>query len=383
MALVFNHIKGEPQTHAFIIGVGGYPFLSGGVQEKAQTVSKIGILKQLTSPPKSALAFRDGLLDLENQPDIHLDKPLGSIELLISPSPDDPTPGAAGEVFQPAAFSDITNAYNDWKARCETHEGNIAIFFFSGHGVEKMQHYLLAEDFGENPNNPWLGSFNFDETRRAFHSCKAKTQCFFVDSCRQITAAMLQNNLMGVPSLEIPNFNVPDCQHDLVMKAAAHNATAHGPKKQPSYFTQAVLKAFEGYIADKKGTDSKWIIRTKDIANNIYDLLDIIKPGQGFKQRCTNHFIVPGNFIHMDTAPIARLSVSCNPKAAIPLAELSCKDLMNSNTQTRAIAEAIPWELDVKAGIYELSARFQNQEFTDCKIPEKVTPLDNLKILNC
>lgn len=383
MALVFDNIKAEPQTHAFIIGVGGYPFLSGGAQEKAQIANQIGILKQLTSPPKSALAFRDGLLNLENKPDIHFDKPLGSIELLVSPSPDDPDPGNVGEVYQPATINNIMNAYNDWKVRCDTHAGNIAIFFFSGHGVEKMQHFLLAEDFGDNPNNPWLGSFNFDETRRAFHGCKAITQCFFVDSCRQITAAMLQSNLMTVPALEIPNFNIPDCHHDLVMKAAAHNVTAHGQKKKPSYFTQAVLKAFEGYIADKKGTDTKWMIRTKDIANNIYDLLDIVKPGQGFKQRCTNHFIAPGKFIHMDSAPMARLSVSCEPEAAIPAAELSCKDLMNSNTQTRAIAESTPWELDVKAGIYELSASFPNQDFTDCRIPEKVTPLDNLKILNC
>ena len=51
------------------------------------------ILKQLTSPPKSALAFRDGLLAIENNPNVYHSKPLGSIELLISPSPDDPEPG--------------------------------------------------------------------------------------------------------------------------------------------------------------------------------------------------------------------------------------------------------------------------------------------------
>ncbi|WP_299887073.1 caspase family protein [uncultured Lacinutrix sp.] len=381
MALIFDNINNtNPQVHVFIIGVGGYKFLSGGNQERAQSFNQIGVLKQLTSPPKSALEFRDAILEINSHTGVHFQQPLGSVELLISPAPQDPNPGKNGEVFEPATINNIRTAYNNWKTRCDTHEDNVAIFFYCGHGVEKMDHYLLAEDFGENPGLPWLGSFAFDKTRRAFHSCRAKTQCFFIDSCREVTGTMLNFDLPDIP-LDIPNFNVSDCQHDLTIKSSAHNERAHGPKKKPSYFTQALLKAFKGYAANKQ--DGDWLVKTADVASRIHDILGIVKPGQEQRQRFINNLGTPITLLKHDTAPLAHLSISCNPKEAIAKAAFRCTNLNNNTTETRQEPKPEPWKLDVQAGVYELSANFQDNGFNNCNEFVPVIPPITQKSLDC
>ena len=381
MALTFNNIdSNSPQTHVLIIGVGGYTFLAGGTEQKAQSLRQIGILNQLTSPPKSAIEFRKTLLEIDKHADIHLQKPLGSIEFLLSPSPTDPNPGEPNENFEPATIDNISEAYNTWKTRCDSHEDNVAIFFYCGHGVEKMDHYLLAEDFGKNPNNPWLGSFAFDKTRRAFHNCKAKTQCFFVDSCREVTSNMLNFDLPDIP-LDVPNFNTSDCQYDLTIKSSAHNESAHGPKKKPSYFTQALLKTFNGYAANKNGSD--WLVKTADIASRIHEVLGIVKPGQEQRQRFINNLGTPIVLFKHDKPPFARLSISCNPNEAISKATFRCKNLNSNSIETRPIPEPEAWQLDIQAGVYELSASFKNNEFNNCNTVLPVIPPITQEILDC
>jgi hypothetical protein len=46
----FKTGRADPDTHALVIGVGGYPYLSGGARERDQTIEAIGFLRQLTSP---------------------------------------------------------------------------------------------------------------------------------------------------------------------------------------------------------------------------------------------------------------------------------------------------------------------------------------------
>lgn len=190
MALIFPDNRGNsPSTHVLIIGVGGYRHLQGGTTPSQEVVDKVGVLGQLTSPPCSVIAFAQHLLSSHAD----LRSPLGSIDLLISPTPNDSQPFPVGINVGPATLNDIQTSYGVWRKRCNRHKDNIAIFYFCGHGLEKEEQFLLAEDFGANPNNPWLGAFSFTSTRLAFHGCLAETQCFFIDACRNITSAMLKS----------------------------------------------------------------------------------------------------------------------------------------------------------------------------------------------
>lgn len=350
MSLVLKRSVNGPRAHALVIGVGHYRYLSGGSDEKIQSVQQIGILKQLTSPPRSALAFSDWLIYRAD----NWRAPIATVELLISPAPEDADVGVAGASFEAATMANIRRAYGEWKTRCDSHEDNIAIFFYSGHGVEKSEHFLLAEDFGEQPNNPWLGAFAFDSTRRAFHSTRAKTQCFFVDACRKVTSRMLQQEIVVSPLDIVDITDSADCSFNLTMKASAKNEAAHGNPREVSFFTQALRAALDGGVAIRSA--GKWQVQSGQVSARIHEVLGMIKEDQRFPQRCTSE--VSDSTLLLETPPPkVRLTVNCIPGAANAAAELTCK--MEPDGQAKSLpANGAPRQIDVEAGIYTVRADF-------------------------
>lgn len=346
MALVFDNIHAPdqptPQLHAFIIGIGGYRHVADGVEAKDAVVNQLGVLQQLTSPPKSALAFRDLLLNSTDQ----WQAPLGSIEFLLSPAPSDPNPDGDGQNFAPATFDNISASFNAWKNRCESHEDNIALFYFCGHGVEKGSQYLLPDDFGKNEVNPWMHCISFDSTRLAFHQVKAKTQIFLVDACREITPQMLTRDLPENP-LMIPEIS-PECQFNLTIKAAARSKVAMGPKNQPSYFTQALLKVFQQGALAKKTGNNTWVVNTGRIAAEINDILKSIQNTEDFKQRCNSEINESSDVFTLNATPLVDVSISAASNV-IPF----CEKLPNGPRTQRENHDA-PWQFNTEAGIYSI-----------------------------
>ena len=349
MALIFDQIADDqPQLHAFIIGVGGYRHMADGTEPREQSWESVGVLRQLTSPPRSALAFRDMLLNTQNQWKV----PLGSIEFLLSHAPSDAEPDGTGKVFEAATIANIKTAFSNWFRRCEKHEDNIALFYFCGHGVEKGEQYLLAEDFGANIN-PWDGSFSFDSTRLAFHRVKAKTQIFLVDACRKITSQMLQSDLPEIPLL-VPDLS-PECPFNLTIKAAARNEEAMGPKMQASYFTQALLKVFEQGALAERSNNQKWVIKSGQIAAGITKVLKNIKDTEDFKQRCTIEINESSQLFTTDITPMVDVSITVDEQAKVfyqKFPDGPQQDRKNGSN---------PWEFNTEAGFYHIGLELNTQ----------------------
>jgi len=313
-------------------------------------------LGQLTSPMASVSFMYEKMVEY-NTKNVWCQK-LGSIEILVSPPPS-AAPLIPGKIIENASLANIQNAYFSWKGRCDEDEDNVALFYYCGHGFQKKYHFLLADDFGEKPQNPWLGAFNFDATRDAFFSCKAKTPIFIVDACRQITIEMLKNDVTVAP-IENPSlFNPEESKNHLTLKATASGQSAYGKKNKPSYFVQAVISGLDGLVA-KQDENDDWLIFTGDLSNYIHSLLDLINPEQSFKQRCQIACGLPTSIIKRKEAPIARLEVSCLPEQAAPLAELTCIEDIEIATHTKIPKpKANKWELNIKAATYILAATFK------------------------
>ncbi len=367
MALIFGDDGSEsPRTHALIIGVGGYRHLQGGEQEIPQTIEHVGLLKQLTSPPRSAIAFAELLLSTSND----WQAPLGSIDLLISPAPNDPKPVPDTWQFTPALIGNIQSAYDSWKERCNRNADNVAVFYYCGHGVEKSELHLLAGDFGENPNQPWSGSFAFYGTRLAFHECQAKTQCFFIDACRRVTSGMLTKEPTKIP-LDTSDYRGGECEYNLTILGSARNASALGPPKKVSYFTQALLRILKGAVASESGNG--WVIETGDFVKHLINIIGKIKPNQGYKQRCS--FSTSDNTMIM-RVPTPKVDVifECEPDEANNVVELSCS-FADDPRIFNAQHSGAPWALQLDAGIYETNARFNGNDFINVKKYFNVSPI--------
>jgi hypothetical protein len=374
LALIFGDDGStSPRTHALIIGVGGYRYLLGGTHESPQTMEHVGLLKQLTSPPRSAVAFAEHLIKTRED----WMAPLGSLDLLISPAPDDPVPLPDGWQFSPANSGNIQQAYNDWKQRCDRNDDNMAVFYYCGHGLEKTELHLLAEDFGANPNNPWLGSFAFYATRLAFHKCRAKSQFFFIDACREITSGMLQTVPTQIP-LDTIDYAAGECENNLTILGAARNESALGPRQDVSYFTQALIQILTGKVATRNGDG--WVIESGEAAKHVTDVIGMINPNEGFKQRCSCQINKNTIFLRVPK-PKVGIVLECEPEAANPVVRLSCNapnpEIFNAQHM------GAPWALQVEAGIYEANAQFEGNNFRNVKEYIAAWPMEQIPKLRC
>lgn len=363
MALYFNSNIDGPQTHILIVGVGSYPFLSGGRQSKEQTFDGAQLLGQLGSPPISAEAFYKSILNL-NENGCWI-TPLGTVDVLVSA--DAESVGLFdGKELEPATIANVKSAYWRWKERCNTDEGNTALFFFCGHGLDNGEQYLLAEDFGENTGNPWEGTFAFDMTRRAFSACKAKTQIFLIDACRQLTNNMVSTDLPKNP-IDPPNRYVTESKFSLVQKAAAPNEAAYGIDGQPSFYTKALINALHGHASSNKSDN--WIVSTAAIATQMTTLLMQVAESEGYDQRCISTTSDVTDLLKLPGPPEVPLTITCKPDQALIHASLSYQELNTQMGSSRPPSNE-PWKVIVAAGIYLMDASFANGGYTS--VPPRV-----------
>ena len=146
-------------THLFIVGVGEYPCLLGG--DPKQLLEDPMGLKQLSSPPVSAAALASWFLGRQGPSGAAVgfhnpNAPLATVEMLLSPSQSYTGPGVAPVPVAAATRANIVQSFKLWKDRVAADPGNIAVFYFCGHGVMGVNDYLMPSDFGAlNPANPW------------------------------------------------------------------------------------------------------------------------------------------------------------------------------------------------------------------------------------
>lgn len=377
MALYFNsNIEQDPQTHILIIGVGAYPFISGGSQEKVQTFDGAELMGQLGSPPISAEAFYNTVIQLHE--DGCWITPLGTVEVLVSADPR--TVGLFdGQQLEDATIDNVRDAYWRWKDRCNTNEGNTALFFFCGHGLDNGEQYLLTEDFGKNPRNPWEGTFAFDMTRRAFAGCRAKTQIFLIDACRQLTNNMLSTDLPTTP-IEPPNRFVTESEFSLVQKAAAPNEGAYGVDGQPSFYTQALINALHGHAANNDS--GEWVVSMGTLASKMTTFLKQIAESEGYDQRCISTTSNVTDLLCLKNPPEVSFTITCAPEQALIHASLSYEEV---NTEIGESREPFhePWNVNVAAGIYKVGASFAEGGYKSKPRVRSVIPPYSTEEIKC
>ncbi len=83
-----------------------------------------------------------------------------------------------------ATHDKIKSAFANWYRRLNAREDNVGFFYFCGHGVEASDRYLLPADFGSNDLDWTEHIIDFTLTHNNMDKCRAGTQCFFLDCCR-------------------------------------------------------------------------------------------------------------------------------------------------------------------------------------------------------
>ena len=312
-----------PATHALIIGVGHYEYLSGG--SRGAPIEGFDDLGQLGSPPRSAVHLATWLI--ENA--ASLAAPLGTVDLLLSPGGETEIAGVGHEI-ETATYQNISQAIARWFRACDTDRGNVAVLYFAGHGIGRETAAALAQDFGSSrpPLDPFAQALDIGKLQQAMAACRASTQCFFIDTCRQFRRA-LEGWLALEASCPLP-VEIRAMQRDIdapIVYATAPGRLAYGDPEGLTLFVQALVATLEGLGAKLYDIDEPWKVSTSRLVDGINAWLRYAHLcQQAPEQRChIDGGSSESTLRHIDGDPHVLLTLKVRPEARAPDSVLSLR----------------------------------------------------------
>jgi hypothetical protein len=239
-------------AHALVIGISDYPYLGGGSAPAADRAPNNGGLGQLEVSALSGALFFDWL----RATDEIAGAQLATCRLLLAPRPDEQamvdqlTEGRYGSADYEPMRGALKAWCNDIAAGGRTQGANIAVFFFSGHGVEvEASLVILARDV-LNQRAADRGANNalaVDPMSTAIKTYDIDRGLFFVDACRDSPQVAKLLNLAGDKPLKANSS--PQRRPDALIRlqSTASGLKSYQAKQDPgTIFTQALLDGLNG-----------------------------------------------------------------------------------------------------------------------------------------
>lgn len=326
-ALADTARQGEKRTHALVVGVGHY----ADTEIKALTTSVLG-----------AGAFAGWMLTRFQHPD----RPLGSVELLLSPGDLGDwrpsleaakmlglTDGSATVTLpaEKAIFANIKEAFERWLKRAGAHIDNAAFFYFSGHGIWKQDPYLLPEDAQiANSTRGFDNLIHIQGTEENMRTRQPSVQCFFVDACQEVISESLENastKPLGEPLCGFANgATIPD-RNAYRYEGAQPARKAFGPEDGAPFFTQELLACLERRGAAAVKVGQNWCVTMSSLQealNAAYEWRkEVDEKAQGIKfQTVTDASSRRVILCQIQGSPEVIVQIECNSVKAMPLAKL-------------------------------------------------------------
>ena len=260
--------------------------------------------------------------------------------------------------IEPAAFANVSRAIKAWAQRGAGAD-DVLLFFFSGHGVlAGIQTTLLLEEFGSDPLAALSRAIDFTMLHTALDRVAPRRQCFFVDACRVATTTVLETvgGKYGQSVLDPKAAANPQPRQAPIFQFTLAGQQAYGRKNKPSYFTEALLRGFEGAATDDEDDGLSWWVQTDALLKALPPLLRRVvdKPGLILPQ-------APASDV--SRFPLHRLKkgptripvdVSCTPDDRTAAAILTCTG-PGTNAKRKA-PSAQSWQLDLAEGSYTFAA---------------------------
>jgi caspase domain-containing protein len=346
-------VQNQPRLHAFVIGVGDYPHLNGGTGQLAREA--LG-LSQITTPRYTAPAIAEWILTQYRNTLC----PLGSLEMLISPSTSIHVRGNGLIPVESAIMSRVESSFNAWFQRVSAHPQNLALFYFCGHGLWTSTQFLLPEDFGDpSVANNWKNCIDFDGMRRGMFTSPAQTQLFFIDACRETPFGILtQTNVSGDPLITGNSLSTISCSSTYY--ATSSGQKAYGIDKDVTYFGKGLLSCLNGVGSSKK--NGKWIVDTYTLSNALGQTMALL--GKKYNLPLTCNPAPQGlAVIHEPAQPRVFASVECSSSVANLVAEITMTQVGTTLILKSLPGDKKPLIEEVEAGNWSIDVKFPNGPF--------------------
>lgn len=352
---------GSPRLHALVIGVGNYHHLGLDAQKPSTLLNGLAPLTTTRLAAKRIASW----LELHYQ---NPDCPLGSIELLLSPTETITRGDGSTVVIEDATMANIGAAFKRWYARCNAQKANMAMFYFAGHGISTISHFLLPADFG-NPDEPdaWENCINFSDMQVGMAKCAAQAQMFFVDACRDAPiAALTQKNPHG-KSLAAASF-LDKVDLSAAYFAASEGRKAYGRDGEETFFCKALIMCLEGVGARKAGP--KWRIDAASLSSALVSVMETLGATENLPltSDCRVQKPIP---LHYPDGGAVVVKVDCETDQANAEANISVRQGTTLVHKSQA-GERRPWMGRVTAGPTKVDVTFAN--YPPDSIDDEMTP---------
>jgi hypothetical protein len=369
MPPVFEDKKVAKGTHAFLIGVGDYPF----AKPDKGTNPKLRNVRDLPSAADSAKLMADWLLDNRAS----LQPPLASLDILVSDVP------ASGDRYQPhnpelqgaferAEGAVVKAAGEAWLERLQADPGGTALFYACGHGANlSNQPVLFLSDLNRKGGGDAWTHLNLRKIASAFRQLQHVAKAiFFLDACGEFVPYF-------PPDASDSNFISPDVpsgtDRDKVLLLAAASAgllahpgeTTDFSQVDPEYegadpadktslkfgrFTLTLLKGLRGASARWDG--EAWTVETSGLVSDLKPLHRTYFPHWADKPFEPSQAIPPNDPLTIvgHAAPRVPVVISTVPSARMAEFDLKIgesKDGAAPWRDQRATRDATPWRTEI------------------------------------
>ncbi|WP_265944256.1 caspase family protein [Dechloromonas sp. A34] len=348
MALILDRRQqNEPGVHVILIGVG--TFANARAADLLGDDAPEGGFVDLETPLYSVEAFA-GWLQMEL--DV-ADTPLHTLRVLGSSSR-----RASDLNVSSPTFKNIADEVGEWSDDVDTHEDNLAIFYFCGHGLRigEMQ-LLLAEDFGSNVRAPFEDAIEPELLANAMRQMKGRRQLFLIDACStEVPFSRRYENVRPRTIVqEVRNENLAKSEQCLI-RASKLGTRAFGSASGPSLFMDAFLRAMKG--AGAVSTPGRqWVISTDMLKMALSWLIQLRPEGGGQEVSFGGGTLSTSVLFHrLPGDPLVPVRVSCDPK------EFESVSALHVDKAEHSLAGNWPESFDVERRAHDFEAVESNSK---------------------
>ena len=297
-------------THILVIGCGAYPHMA--------RAGYVGVMP-LGSPPLSAVYIADWFLGgLAGKPPSeafsNADAPVGSLEVLISPSQTYAVNGGQPQQVDEPSMCKLAVAYEDWLARLGDNPASRGVLYYCGHGISDGEsQYLVANDFGVAVNRKWHYVFNVVKTIEAAQRLTRAVLLYFIDACMEFDQSVVNAISAPMGLIDGGANAVLKTKDYAVIRSTTMNRLAYAPSNGLSRFTDAFVMALSGFCGKQRAGTQLFEVTPSALKDAMDVFLD--RSSQPGMEQTISHTGSGANVpIHiLDQVPKVLVQVAVNP----------------------------------------------------------------------
>ncbi|MCP1835665.1 hypothetical protein J2R76_004005 [Bradyrhizobium sp. USDA 4532] len=351
MSLVYERQINGPATHAFIIGVGSYPYAKPGASLFGpNTPLPLSNVPDLDSAPVGAKLFCDWLLSHADG----LPAPLGSVHLALSAPPTAPPsasqyewkgrlantsavdPRGSSTAVSSTDGASIQQDGTDWSGRLLAIPDQVAVFYICGHGAAvPTRSVVLLSDVAGNvaaTNTAWQSHVDVQYLASVMsRQADLREGYLFVDACQELITDIVLGQID-------PSVGMGDMLRFFPQGAATPRnkvlLLVPGPMGQLTYddgqggggrFTQVLVEALNGAGARNYTGAGQWGVLLDGLPramNTLYRLRGW--SSDAFNPTPIRSLVSSGPIVKYQTPPEVPFVVMLDPAVAINHADQVC-----------------------------------------------------------